>query len=43
MLRKLLRSPTTVKVPPMSAQMEVTNSYHCFPFLVMTTAMGERS
>ena len=42
-LRKPLRRPTTVNVPPMSAQMEVTNSYQCLPFLLITTAMGEMS
>ena len=41
--RKPLSSPTTVKVPPMSAQMEVTNSYQCFPFFVMDTDIGDKS
>ena len=39
-LRKPLIKPTTVKVPPISAHMDVTNSYQCLPFLVTTTAIG---
>lgn len=38
-----LTSPTTVKVPPTRAHMDVTNSYQCFPFFFNTTAMGDRS
>jgi hypothetical protein len=32
-----------VKVPPIRAHMEVTNSYQCFPFFFTNTAMGDRS
>jgi hypothetical protein len=32
-----------VGIHSMSAQMEVTNSYQCLPFLLITTAMGEMS
>jgi len=38
--RKPLIKPTTVKVPPISAHMDVINSYQCLPFLVITTAIG---
>ena len=38
--RNPLIKPTTVKVPPMSAHMDVMNSYQCLPFLVTTTAIG---
>lgn len=38
-----LTNPTTVKVPPTRAHMDVTNSYQCFPFFFITTAMGDRS
>ena len=36
-------SPTTVKVPPMRAHMEVTNSYQCFPLREINTDIGDRS
>jgi len=38
--RKPLIKPTTVKVPPISAHMDVINSYQCLSFLVITTAIG---
>ena len=38
-----LTNPTTVNVPPTRAHMDVTNSYQCFPFFFITTAMGDRS
>lgn len=35
--------PTIVKVPPIKAQIEVKNSYHCLPFFTTLTDIGERS
>lgn len=38
-----LTRENTVNVPPMMAQIDVRNSYHLFPFLVIKTLIGERS
>ena len=42
-LRKELKRPRTVKVPPMRAHIVVMNSYQCFPFFFIITAIGDKS
>ena len=43
MFKNPLRRENTVNVPPMMAQMDVTNSYHRLPLRVMRTAMALKS
>ena len=43
MFKTPLNKPMTVKVPPIKAHIDVTNSYHRLPFREIITAIGEIS